>query len=232
MTRLVFFPGWGYSAEVMRPLASELQDDFVVQLESLPDFAADDFVAQTASRVAKNSWLVGWSLGGMLAALLARHMQQDCAGLILLGCNPVFVQRTDWPNAMTPADFDAFTNSFQQQPQQTLQRFAMLCSQGAAQPRQIVQQLRSQLLAANSAGLPDGLQQLEQLDIRSALRDFAGRKLALFAADDALVPAQVLPQMSAMALPQSSLQQVPGSHAFVVEHAAQLAAQIRQFVAQ
>src|SRR5690554_6684260 len=108
MTKLTFFPGWGYSAEVMRLLATELQDEFVVQLESLPDFDADDFTARAASRIADDSWLVGWSLGGMLAALLADHLQERCAGLILLGCNGVFVRRTDWQHAMAPADFSAF----------------------------------------------------------------------------------------------------------------------------
>lgn len=225
MSKLIFLPGWGYRASVMQPLADCFGDEFAAECQDLPQ----DFERWLES-IEQGSWLIGWSLGGMLAAQAAARLKERCAGLILLGTNLSFVQSAKWQWAMPDADFQAFANSLQQSPQQCLRRFAMLCAQGASEPKALNQLLRQHLLPADSPQLATGLQLLQQLDISSSLHDYQGAKLMLFAQQDALLPVVAAEQVSRLYPQEMQVEQLAGSHAFVLEHAEQVAAIIRDWI--
>lgn len=229
MTNLTLLPGWGFNTTVLQDLASNLTPSFNVELRPLPDFSQPNYLEKALEQLPQNCWLVGWSLGGMLAALLAQQLQERCAGIILLCTNCSFVAKQTWPQAMPPATFKHFKNVYQQDAAQALKQFAFLCSQGALQPRSLLQQLQQHLSPAPTSSLHAGLDLLASLDIHGALQSFAGAKLAIFAQQDALVPATAAPNL-AKTYPQITCQSINGSHAFVVEQAPQLATLITEFI--
>jgi pimeloyl-[acyl-carrier protein] methyl ester esterase len=55
--------------------------------------------------------------------------------LLTLASNPCFVAHEQWPSAMPGETFDAFLAGCQADPRTTLKRFALLCAQGAQDPR-------------------------------------------------------------------------------------------------
>ncbi len=191
--QLLLLPGWSFGPAALEPLRAALvagAPELQVSVCPLPHQASPErWLDELGQRLPINSWLVGWSLGGMLASQLATRRGEGCRGLATLASNPCFRAREDWPHAM-PADvFDGFRESLRSDPQQTLARFGLLCSRGSRDPRGLSRQLQGCQPQRPFAELDAGLQLLAELDGRPALQAFAGPQLHLFAARDGLVPA-------------------------------------------
>ena len=136
--------------------------------------------------------LVGWSLGGMLATLLAQRVPERVAGLITIATNACYVAQPEWPNAMPAETFDRFRAAFVDDAASCLKRFAALQAHGDDESRMVTRRLREWQQS------PDGQQQvawsesldlLRALDLRAALQALEQPSLHLFGAGDALVPA-------------------------------------------
>ncbi len=191
--RLTLLPGWAYGPAALEPLAELLRErEPRLQVEIAPLPALEQpgaWLDELDARLPSDSWLAGWSLGGMLATQLAARRGDDCPGLITICSNPCFRSRDDWATAM-PADvFDAFEEAFRLGPDDTLKRFSLLCSRGAYDPRTLARQLQVSLLNQPQAVSAAGLHLLAELDGRAALQRYVGPQLHLFAGSDALVPA-------------------------------------------
>ncbi len=190
--RLILLPGWAFGPAALEPLAELLRDrDARLQVEIAPlpmlD-QADAWLDELDARLPADSWLGGWSLGGMLATQLAARRGDNCPGLITMCSNPCFRSRADWPAAMPAEVFDAFEQAFHLGPADTLKRFSLLCSRGAYDPRTLARQLQVSLLDQPQAVSAAGLRLLAELDGREALQRYVGPQLHLFASSDALVP--------------------------------------------
>ncbi|HKM36820.1 MAG TPA: alpha/beta fold hydrolase, partial [Thiopseudomonas sp.] len=141
--QIVLLPGWGLGVVPMQCLAEELQaalPDFTVQIQALPDMTGKDVAAviqELDQQLPTDCWLVGWSLGGMLATALAAQRQSACAGVISYASNACFVAREHWPLAMPVDTFTEFRQLCSSDLTTGLKRFALLCSQGAEQARQL-----------------------------------------------------------------------------------------------
>ena len=227
---LILLPGWGLGSAPLVPLAEALAGHFQVRIEALPAFEQADIehcLAALDEGLPRGAWLAGWSLGGMLAALLAARRGADCPGLLTLASNARFTASEAWPTAMPAATFEAFREGYELNPTATLKRFAMLCSQGAADARGLSRRLLAQADGADSLA---GLELLAALDTRQALQGFAGPQLHLFATDDALVPVAAAAAIERLQ-PAAEVRRVDGaSHALVVEQVSEVAAVIARFV--
>lgn len=189
---LILLPGWGLGSAPLEPLRDALHErepHLNVLIEPLPSLDdAADWLDELDDNLPRDSWLAGWSLGGMLAGELAARRGDDCRGLLTLASNPCFRVREDWPNAMPAETFEDFFEAFLLEPHLTRKRFTLLVSQGARDPRTLARQLQVALPQLEREALVAGLQLLGQLDTRAALENFRGPQLHLFAEADALVP--------------------------------------------
>lgn len=234
--RLILLPGWGLGVSPLEPLAAALQgldEHLRVEIEPLPELESGDlseWLDELDSTLAENTWLGGWSLGGMLACELAARRGERCCGLLTLASNPGFVAHAEWSSAMPEETFDAFLAGCNADPRLTLKRFSLLCAQGAADPRGL-----SRLLLAGAPGTPAtilmaGLEVLAQLDTRDALQAFRGPQLHLFAGLDGLVPAEAAGALLAL-LPDVEVGLIEqASHAFLLEDPHGVAGAIQAFL--
>lgn len=232
---IVLLPGWGLSVVALQSLAAELHTalpDFTVQVEPLTDMTgknAAEVIQQLDQQLPSDCWLIGWSLGGMLATALAAQRQCACAGVISYASNACFVARDGWPTAMPVTTFTEFRQLCRSDLSAGLKRFALLCSQGAAQSRQLAKQLQQMTTDAESVSAVAGLDLLAELDNRNAISTFAGAQLHLLAEADALVPpaaANALRELN----PAAMFELLGQSHASVVAEPQLLAQRIVAFI--
>ncbi|WP_426781523.1 alpha/beta fold hydrolase [Pseudomonas syringae] len=234
--RLILLPGWGLGVSPLEPLAAALRgldEHLRVEVEPLPGIDScelNDWLDELDANLPDDAWLGGWSLGGMLAGELAARRGERCCGLFTLASNACFVTRGAWPHAMPAQDFEAFLAGCAADPDATLKRFSLLCTQGAEDPRGLARLLKAGAPHTSPTALIDGLKILQQLDTRSALQTYRGPQLHLFAGLDAFVPAEaagdlldLLPDVEVGVIEQAS-------HAFLLENPHGVAAAIQVFL--
>ena len=169
---------WAMPKEVMHAFAQRLSQRFYVVLANLPGISLDeqwisrsrigpnydiDALSEQLIDVApKESWWIGWSLGGMVSTYVAARRSSCVRGLITLSTPPSFVEREDYPNGMSVVDFDAFVALVESSPEQGLKRFVTLQVKGAEDENTLAKQLQSLLpiKTLNRAALIGGLRLL------------------------------------------------------------------------
>jgi pimeloyl-[acyl-carrier protein] methyl ester esterase len=234
--RLILLPGWGLGISPLEPLMTALQgldEHLRVEIEPLPELESsdlDEWLDELDAIVPENTWLGGWSLGGMLAAELAARRGDRCCGLLTLASNPCFVAHAEWPSAMPGETFDAFLAGCSADPRGTLKRFSLLCAQGAEDARGMARLLLGGAPNTPPSVLLSGLELLAQLDTRQALQAFRGPQLHLFAGLDGLVPAQAAVDLLAL-LPDIEIGLIEqAGHAFLLEDPHGIAGAIQAFL--
>ncbi len=208
---LVLIHGWGCDGRSWEPILDQLSEHYPIMTVSLPGFSnsnsepmgSDDFLNACADQLPERFFLLGWSLGGMLATSLAARFPQRVLGLMTLATNLQFVETDDWPLAMSREDFSAFVEGFGVSPEVTLKRFSGLMSKGDESERQLLKALRQNCAESWQQSLQSAdekivqilwaetLQWLAQLNNRNDFPQLAVPGLHLLADNDALVPSSV-----------------------------------------
>ncbi len=232
--QLILLPGWAYGPAALQPLCEalkELDPDLDVVIEPLPELADPEaWLDELDRRLPDDSWLAGWSLGGMLAAQLAARRLDSCRGLVTIASNPCFRARPQWPEAMAAEIFDAFQEAFRLDPEETLKRFRLLCSRGGYDPRTLARQLEVSQSDSTPAVLEAGLRLLAELDGRGALHGYFGPQLHLLAGGDALVPSTACDALRRW-MPGVEAELIAStSHALPLERPDDVAATIAAFI--
>jgi malonyl-CoA O-methyltransferase len=203
-----------------------------------------DWVNAACSRVPHNSVLIGWSLGAMLATQIAARVPERVRALITLACNPCFVARPDWSEAMAPEVFNQFCADFAAQPDKTWTRFCGLQAQGDVARKEVAYRLKQQEPPSASIA-PIWQQQLSwlmqidnsQLLARQLRENVSCPQLHLFGEMDGLVPATVAPELRTLLadsvgrLGLHEVQVLPGlGHAPHVSAPSQVAARVHSWL--
>lgn len=200
---LVMVHGWGMHSGIWSDWADTLAGRFRVHLVDLPghgqsDFtvggALDDWSAALADVVPDGAFVLGWSLGGLVAQNLARLAPQKLRALVLVASTPRFVRAPDWPCAVEGAVFSQFAAGLEQSVERTLVRFLSLQVRGADGGGDLLRRLRMQLKARpypRPAALRAGLRLLEDGDLRASPPVAGASPYWLFGERDTLVPLAV-----------------------------------------
>ena len=160
MQSILLITGWGVGIQPLQPLQQALiNQGFKVELINIFNGLERTSLEQY-SKIAQNfDVIIGWSLGGQLAALLVQHIYEKTAQvktLITLASNPCFVMSNEWPVGMEQSTFQSFKEAFKQDPQTTLKRFCYLVTQGGLQAKQNWQYLQSLIHTEDTVSLLTG----------------------------------------------------------------------------
>lgn len=234
--------GWAMHGGIFAPLLGRLRDRYTLHLVDLPGhghsrdsdvpLALPAVAAEISSRTPAALWL-GWSLGGLVALQAARQFPASVRGLVMLGANPCFVRREDWPAGMPASVFRQFAHDLGEDYRGTLDRFLMLEAQGSDQMRAELRLLREALFAR---GEPDprvlcaGLEILEQSDLREGLPALAMPSLWIAGRRDRLVSPAAMQAAAALA-PRSRYAEIgSGGHAPFLTHGDEVLRALDDFV--
>jgi len=181
----------------------------------------------------EGSFLVGWSLGGLLAIQAALKYPERLAGLVLVSATPCFIAREHWPDGVDAGLLKAMAMELAADPDVVVNRFLALEIHGSAHPRDELKRLKSLALAH---GLPDkaallaGLKHLAATDLSARLAEIECPVLLLGGRRDRLVPWKAL-ERSHRILPNSRLVRIPGAaHAPFLTDAGGVADAISDFL--
>jgi pimeloyl-[acyl-carrier protein] methyl ester esterase len=242
---LVLLHGWAMHAGIFAPLVQRLQEHFTLHLVDLPGhgrsrdaglpLTLDRAAAAVADVVPDSAFWLGWSLGGLVALQAAAAMPSRLRGLVMVAASPRFVRTGDWPQGMENAVFRTFASELQRDYRGTLDRFLMLEAQGSEKMRDELRLLRAEAFAhgePHTDVLCDGLELLEQSDLRAALPALAMPSLWIAGRRDRLVSPAAM-QSAVAAAPRASFHQVSsGGHAPFLTQADEVAQAVRGFAAE
>ncbi len=161
----------------------------------------------------RGSWLLGWSLGGLIAMQAALREPDRFAGLVLIAATPSLIRRPHWPHAVEPAMLQAMAVELADEPETVVQRFLALEMHGAANARSDLKRLRER---AFEHGVPArqallaGLNHLAETDLTGRLEQLPVPVRLLGGRRDRLVPWAALEAVAA-AVPDADLVRIPGA---------------------
>lgn len=228
--------GFGLGTAPMQPLLDALaQRGMATQWLPLPAHAPlENYLTHTAATIRPQDVVLGWSLGGQIATLLAH--KASCR-LVCLASNPRFVADLDWQHGMARDTFSTFVAQQQRHPLANLHQFAALCAlqDAVATTRQWVKQFRANLMEPDASAAECHLwhlQLLAQLDTRDSLRTLTMPQLHMFAQNDALVPVAAAQALrSLLHGTDSRIEHIAGaSHLLPLGHAEACATHIAHFL--
>ena len=179
---LVFLHGWGLRSIVWDNLIPALVQRHRIHLLDLPghgESAWNDnitglatFADSIASVIPKNSTIVGWSLGGLVAQHLAVHNPDLVARLVLITSTPKFLADGDWEFGVEPAVLDDFAKKLNTNYTQTVSDFLTLQVRGQERATSTLRELKRRILPGpqpDRRAMQVTLEILRHSDLRSQL---------------------------------------------------------------
>ncbi len=239
---LLLIHGWAMHGGIFARLASCLESDFTVHTVDLPGhgrsanqhFVLHEVVAELAAYLTHlaPATLVGWSLGGAIAAELALDFPNAIRAVVPIASSPCFVANPDWPNGMAPTALKSFADALTHDWEAVVDRFLALETLGSPNEKAELRWLRAEVYAH---GKPDpmalmaGLAMLENIDLRARLSDLRVPSLWLGGRRDRIVPPQAI--LAAAGLCRGRAELLAAAHAPFLTHPERVANFISEFVA-
>ena len=193
----------------------------------------EDLLDDLLARTPHGAWLMGWSLGGLLAMQALLRRPGMVRGLVLIAATPCFVARDHWPAGMDAGLVKAMALELAADPESVIQRFLALEIHGSAHARDELRRLKSVALrhgVPDKAALLAGLNHLAETDVSRRLDEIEAPVLLIGGRRDRLVPWAAL-EAADERLPDSRLVRIPGSaHAPFLTDPDATAGAMRDFV--
>ncbi|XZG69998.1 pimeloyl-ACP methyl ester esterase BioH [Chitinibacteraceae bacterium HSL-7] len=243
-TDLVLLHGWAMNATVWTHVAEKLSDDYCCHLVDLPGHGQSDPVRPYTMAAMVDALelafpypvhVVGWSLGGAVAAHWALTNPAKVQSLTLVASSPCFAERADWPHAMSEATLRQFATSLATDWRGTLKRFVQLQAMGDASARNVARELTNELFAHGEPApevLADALALLEHTDYRDRVAELTLPVLLQYGDKDTLTPVGAANWL-ADTLPEAELHVHAGAaHAPFISHLDEFVAVQRAFLRQ
>ena len=206
---LVLIHGWGVSGAVWNPVVEALSLHFKLHIIDIPGFGEsdmvfpytlDNIVSSILNAVPDNATWCGWSLGGLIATY-ATYSYPDKVSKLIQVCSPIkFVSDQCW-NGVEAQTFELFKEGIEANPSKTLVRFMNLQASGSFTARKDVLLIKKQLLdqkVATKEALLEGLELLNETDLRDEFSAITQPSLSIFGRFDSLVPIEASTAMSVL----------------------------------
>lgn len=219
---IVLLHGWGLNAEVWRTIEVGCGSHFRLHLVDLPGYGRSHlFPPMSLQQMAEVIWQkapkqaiwLGWSLGGLIASIIALNHQVEIAGLITVASTPCFSQQENWPG-IKPTVLTGFEQQLQANFHRTVERFLALQTLGTKTAHEDIRLLKTVLLKQplpSVAVLNAGLEILRTTDLRQSLLTLNKPFLRIYGDLDGLVPRKVVPIIDGW---------LPNSPSVIIKHAA------------
>ncbi|MFP3014143.1 MAG: pimeloyl-ACP methyl ester esterase BioH [Arsenophonus sp.] len=210
---IILLHGWGLNLEVWRTIKVKCSSYFRLHLVDLPGYGYSNFfppmslqeMAEIIWRKApKQAIWLGWSLGGLIASIIALNHQDEIAGLITVSSSPCFSQKENWPGIKSTV-FASFEEQLQSNFHRTIKHFLALQTFGVKKVNEDMRLLKSVILNKPLPSfdvLKAGLDILRKTDLRQSLLALNNPFLRIYGDLDGFVPRKIIPIMDGL-LPNS-----------------------------
>jgi len=238
----VFLHGWGMNKNVWQLLIPELESEISMPIKTfdLPGFGNElacpepynlaNVANQVASKLADNSTLVGWSLGGLISLYIAKHYPEKVTKVILVASSPYFTEQESWPG-IKPDVLKAFMSQLSANTNKTIDRFLAIQAMGSDTAKQDIKQLKQFIKSApepQEVALTTGLDFLLNEDLRQLFSELTIPVNGIFGSLDALVPIKAVDKIQALNA-QFKAKIIPkASHAPFISHKAEFIKAIKE----
>lgn len=202
---LVLLHGWGLNARVWSCIISRLAPYCKLHLVDLPGYGrsrnyhygmltltqlAEELIGQAPA----NAIWLGWSLGGLVANMVACQQPEKVKGLITVASSPYFCAEGYWPG-INNQKLNNFAEQLHKNVLSTIYHFLALQTMGVKSARKDMRWLKTIFCADQYPSiewLAWGLKLLKTSDLRLALWQLDLPLLRLYGYFDELVPRKVI----------------------------------------
>ncbi|KZN31867.1 hypothetical protein N480_01645 [Pseudoalteromonas luteoviolacea S2607] len=207
---VVLLHGWGMNKQVWQLIEAELAVKLKRPVralnlpgfggESLPEaqYDLDSLIDSLDKLIQPNSVVIGWSLGGLVATKLAAKRPEKVSNLVLVSSNVQFCESGMWPG-IKPDVLAQFKVQLAKNSRKTIERFLAIQAMGSEHAKADIKQIKTLLLQApepSDIALSAGLDILQNADLRDEFSSITCPIAGVFGRLDALVPIQVVDEMS------------------------------------
>lgn len=230
---VVLIHGWGLNHAIWQPVADALATEYQVLALDLPGYGLATtypepyslaaITDQLAAQIPAQSFVLGWSLGGLVATQLALRHPAKVRALALVASSPCFLQQSDWPG-MNAQVMQQFAGSLSANLALTVERFLAIQAMGSITARQDIKQLKQAVLSLplpEARVLAAGLEILATTDLRAELASISVPLFGCFGRLDSLVPVAMTTMLAELA-PRAQISVLAkASHAPFISHQAE-----------
>jgi len=241
---IVLIHGWGLNSKVWAQTSSQLAQHFTVYCVDLPGFGFSHQVeaeptvvawaALVAAAVDEPAIWLGWSLGGLIATQVAVDFPDKVNGLITVASSPKFSQTSQWPGIKS-AVMDMFTQQLSHDFSVTLERFLAIQAMGSESAKKDIKALKevlSQRPLPQKTSLNDGLNLLNNVDLRHNISAIEQPFLRIYGRLDSLVPKKVISLVDDLSPKSHKYVFDKASHAPFISHSREFVDVVHRFVMQ
>jgi pimeloyl-[acyl-carrier protein] methyl ester esterase len=179
-------PGWGFQSSIFDALSNESFQIVGLDYKHLSQLSLIGIAQYLSSSLDKQSVILGWSFGGLIAIQLAALLGTNVKKLILLNTQPKLNAATDWRGINKDTAYD-FKNGLIQNYNKQMKRFIHLVTHPNGSLR-LKHTLKSNLLFKAEGENKALLNQLFQTDLRDEYRNLGAEVLHLISDQDAIIP--------------------------------------------
>lgn len=238
---LVLLHGWGVNQGVWQSVATQLDNTVQLITPDLPGFGLcrdypqpyhlNAVVEMLAAQIPEQSYVCGWSLGGLLAIALAYRYPHKVKHLALLAASPCFMARQDWPG-MAEAVMQQFASSLSENLPLTIERFLAIQAMGSSSARADIKALKQAIMTypMADANAVEGALQLLKIDLRSEFSSLTQPVSGFFGRLDSLVPVKITDLLRQMQPQGQFVIAAHASHAPFISHQDEFMHWLRQWL--
>ena len=241
----VLLHGWGMNQGVwhqLLPKLTALNTNYVFKALDLPGFGQNNFLPEPytlesvaksiAEKLADQTCIVAWSLGGLIAVYIAKHWPEKVSKIIMVASSPYFTQQDNWPGIKVEV-LENFVVQLQRNSQKTIERFLAIQALGSEHAKEDIKLLKQSINAQpepSPLALNAGLNILLNDDLRNEFSALKQPIYGIFGRLDSLVPQEAIEFMHDLNSRFESKILSKASHAPFISHPDEFIRALKRYV--